>query len=96
MEDFQLTSAQDKARDMLISDAVHCALGGGSRSGKTFLLCRQVLVRAMKAPHSRHVIFRFRFNAIWASVVLDTMPKVLRLCFPDKLPSMDDMLNKKM
>jgi hypothetical protein len=82
---------------MLISDAVHCALGGGSRSGKTFLLCRQVFIRALKAPDSRHAIFRFRFNALWATVVLDTMPKMIKLCFPGlDLPSMDDMLNKKM
>lgn len=94
-EGFRFTPKQDKARDMLIADAVHCALGGGARSGKTFLLCRQVIVRAMRSPESRHVIFRFRFNALWASIVLDTMPKVLRLCFPD-LPSMDAMLNKKM
>ncbi len=95
-EPFTFTPKQEKARDMLISDAVHCALGGGARSGKTFLLCRQILVRAMRSPGSRHVIFRFRFNALWSSVVLDTMPKVIRLCFPDKLPSMDDMLNKKL
>lgn len=94
-EFFKFTLKQERARDMLISDAIHCAIGGGSRSGKTFLLCRQVLVRALKAPNSRHVIFRFRFNSIWASVVLDTMPKVIRLCFPE-LGGMDAMLNKKM
>jgi hypothetical protein len=93
--EFRLTPKQDRARDMMISDAVHCALGGGARSGKTFLLVRQVLVRALRAPESRSVIFRFRFNALWASVVMDTLPKVLKLCFPD-LPSVDSMLNKKM
>lgn len=90
---FIITKAQDKARDMLISDATHCALGGGSRSGKTFLLVRQVLLRAMLYPESRHVIFRFRFNALKASVILDTLPKVLKLCFPD-LPSADSMMDK--
>jgi hypothetical protein len=90
---FRFTVKQERARDMLISDAIHCALGGGARSGKTFLLCRQVLVRAMKAAGGRHVIFRFHFNNVWASVVLDTMPKVVKLCFPE-LPSMDSMLNK--
>jgi len=95
LTEFQLTTKQDKAQDMLISDAVHCAVGGGSRSGKTFLLCRQVFVRAMLEPGSRHVIFRFRFNSIWASVVLDTMPKMLKLCFPG-FTTMDQMLNKKL
>lgn len=90
---FKLTRAQDKARNVLISDAVHVALGGGSRSGKTFLLVRQLLVRALKAPNSRHVIFRFRFNALKRAVIYDTLPKVISLCFPG-LPSVDSMLNK--
>lgn len=38
--------------------------------------------RAIKAPASRHVIFRLRFNALRASVWLDTLPKVMRLCYP--------------
>jgi hypothetical protein len=39
-------------------------------------------MRAIKAPESRHVIFRLRFNALRASVWLDTLPKVMQLCFP--------------
>lgn len=80
---FKITKAQDKARDMLISDAIHCALGGGARSGKTFLLVRQIIMRAVRSPGSRHAVFRFRFNALKQSVILDTLPKVLKLCFPD-------------
>lgn len=57
-------------------------LFGGSRSGKTFLLVRNVVMRAMKAPKSRHAILRFRFNAIKASVIFDTFPKVMELAFP--------------
>lgn len=57
-------------------------LFGGSRSGKTFLLVRQVIVRALKAPKSRHAILRFRFNHVKASIVLDTFPRVMELCFP--------------
>lgn len=82
-EPFKLTAAQDKARDTLISDATYCALGGGSRSGKTFLLVRQVIVRALREPNSRHAIFRFRFNHLKASIILDTLPKVISLCFPE-------------
>ena len=82
MSEFQLTTAQDRARDMLISDATHCCLGGGSRSGKTFLLLRMLIIRALKAPNSRHAIFRFRFNAIKASIIYDTLPKVFALCWP--------------
>lgn len=57
-------------------------LFGGSRSGKTFVLVRAVITRALKAANSRHAIVRFRFNAIKASIVFDTFPKVMELCFP--------------
>lgn len=93
MTEFVLTTAQDRAMDVLVSDATHIALGGGSRSGKTFLLVRAAIIRALKADRSRHAIFRYRFNAIKASIILDTLPKVLELCFPT-LPSADSMLNK--
>lgn len=68
---------------LLTSDATHCALGGGSRSGKTFWLIRAIILRALLAPGSRHVIFRYRANAIQASVVEDTFPKVMKLCFDE-------------
>lgn len=55
---------------------------GGSRSGKTFVLCRAMLQRAINAPGSRHVIVRFRFNHAKTSVWSDTLPNVLALCFP--------------
>lgn len=57
-------------------------LFGGSRSGKTFLHVRNTIFRALKAPSSRHGIFRFRYNHLKASIVLDTFPKVMRLAFP--------------
>lgn len=82
MPEFKLTPKQDEARRAVLSgDATHICLFGGSRSGKTFLLVRQVVLRALKAPNSRHAIFRFRFNAIKASVVLDTFPKVMATAF---------------
>ena len=90
---FKLTPAQDKARDVLISEATHVALGGGSRSGKTFLIIRQIIIRAILEPGSRHGVFRFRFNSIKASIVYDTLPKVLSLCFPE-LPPLSTLLNK--
>jgi phage terminase large subunit-like protein len=55
---------------------------GGSRSGKTFVLCRTILVRAVKEAGSRHAILRYRFNAVKQSVWYDTFPKVMDLCFP--------------
>jgi predicted phage terminase large subunit-like protein len=57
-------------------------LRGGSRSGKTFLIVRAIVVRALAAPRSRHAILRFRFNHVKASIIHDTFPKVMDLCFP--------------
>jgi phage terminase large subunit-like protein len=82
VEKFQLTARQQEAQRILSGDATHLMLFGGSRSGKTFLLTRNVVFRALKAPNSRHAIFRFRYNHLTASVVLDTFPKVMRAAYP--------------
>ena len=79
---FALTTKQQAAMAVLAGESTHVMLFGGSRSGKTFLLCRAVAVRAIKAPNSRHAILRFRFNHVKQSVVLDTWPKMMTLCFP--------------
>lgn len=68
---------------MLAGPQRHNMLVGGSRSGKTFQLVKASAVRAMRAPESRHVIFRLRFNAVRQSIGMDTLPKVMRLRFPD-------------
>lgn len=85
----KFTPKQDAAREVMAGQATHVMLFGGSRSGKTFLLTRQVIVRALKAPRSRHAILRFRFNHVKASIVLDTFPKVMELCFPGVKYHMD-------
>lgn len=82
MSDFKLNPRQQEAQHILASDATNIMLFGGSRSGKTFLLVRNLVFRALKAPNSRHIILRFRFNAIKASVVSDTFPKVMGIAFP--------------
>jgi phage terminase large subunit-like protein len=79
----KLTKKQVQANQLLAGDETHAMLFGGSRSGKTFVLVRAVCTRAIKAPKSRHAILRFRFNAVKNSVVLDTFPKVMELCFPN-------------
>ena len=79
---FSLTSKQREANRLLASVATNIMLRGGSRSGKTFLIIRAMCVRAMKAPNSKHAVFRFRFNHAKASIWKDTLPKVMRLCFP--------------
>ena len=79
---FVLTVKQEEAQEVLAGTATHGMLFGGSRSGKTFLLVYDVVLRAMKAQKSRHAILRYRFNHIKASIILDTFPKVMELCFP--------------
>ena len=79
---FKPTPAQESAQKILAGSARHCMLFGGSRSGKTFWHVRNIVLRALKAPQSRHLILRFRFNHVKTSVLLDTFPKVMRLCFP--------------
>jgi len=82
MQNFKLTDKQSEATNLLATIVTHIMLFGGSRSGKTFALVRAVCLRALKAPKSRHAILRFRFNAVKNSIVLDTFPKVMELCFP--------------
>lgn len=79
---FRLTAKQVEAMDVLSGDATHSMLFGGSRSGKTFLYVRGVVMRALKAPKSRHCILRFRFNHIKSSIIFDTFPKVMEIAFP--------------
>lgn len=78
----KLTPKQREANRLLAGPARNIMLRGGSRSGKTFILIRALIQRAINAPGSRHVVFRFRFNHAKTSVWSDTLPKVLKLCFP--------------
>lgn len=79
---FSLNPKQEDAVRLTGGEAMHTLLYGGSRSGKTFVHCRSIAVRAMRAK-SRHAILRFRFNAVKASVFMDTWPKMMDLCFPN-------------
>jgi predicted phage terminase large subunit-like protein len=85
MAGFKLTTDQSRAMDLQASDATHVMLYGGSRSGKTFVHLRTILVRAL-AHKSRHAVLRFRFNHVKQSVIYDTLPKVMELCWPDVIP----------
>lgn len=77
------TARQNECIDAVLNtDARNILLVGGSRSGKTFLLVWAIVIRALKASKSRHAIMRFRFNHVKASIILDTFPKVMELCFP--------------
>lgn len=79
-----LTPKQREARRVMGGPQTHTCLVGGSRSGKTFLIVRAIVIRALRSREpSRHLMTRFRANALRASVWLDTYPKVMRTCFPE-------------
>lgn len=78
---FELTAKQAEAFKLLGSPATHTMLYGGSRSGKTFVILRAKIIRRL-AYKSRGAILRYRFNHLKASIVYDTLPKVMELCFP--------------
>lgn len=80
---FKLTHKQNEAIDLFSSEAMYVLLYGGSRSTKTFTILRTMMIRALAAPGSRHAILRFRFNHVKASIVYDTFPKMMKLCYPD-------------
>ncbi|HXF55287.1 MAG TPA: phage terminase large subunit [Hyphomicrobiaceae bacterium] len=79
---FVPTPRQIEAERLLDGPATHILLWGGARSGKTHLLCRHIVSRALRAAGSRHLIARYRFNHVIQSVWHDTMPKVMATCFP--------------
>lgn len=85
-------TAKQKALTKLLVSYLFVMAFGGSRSGKTFLILRAIIIRACKVK-SRHLVVRLRFNHVKRSIVYDTLPKVLDLCFP-QLPKLDAMLDK--
>jgi hypothetical protein len=82
LSEFRLTAKQEQANALLAGPATHIMLAGGSRSGKTLLLMRAIAIRALKAPGSRHGVLRFRFGHVKQSIVHDTFPRMMSLCFP--------------
>ena len=82
-EEFKLTPKQDEAIELFAGSAMFILLYGGSRSAKTFIAVRNIVNRALLVPGSRHVILRLHLAHVKESVVYDTFPKVMNMCFPD-------------
>jgi hypothetical protein len=76
------TPTQERSLGLIAGPASNVLLRGGSRSGKTFAMVAAIVIRAMRAPGSRHAIWRYRFNHVKTSIWMDTLPKVMRLLFP--------------
>jgi hypothetical protein len=83
---FKKTMKQKEAVRLMSATAKYILLYGGSRSGKSFIIIRQIVLRALKEPGSRHLICRSAFNHAKQSLWHDTIPKVLELCFPGVKP----------
>ncbi|MBE6376060.1 MAG: phage terminase large subunit [Lentisphaeria bacterium] len=82
---FKYTPIQKEALTLLSSPAQHTMLFGGSRSGKSFVLCCALAARAVRTPGSRHAVIRRYCASARTSIGMDTMPKVLRSRFGKKL-----------
>jgi phage terminase large subunit-like protein len=79
----KFTNIQQQAKILIAGPAKHVLLVGGSRSGKTFVALWAIALRAIASSQSRHVVLRFRFSHVKNTVVLDTFPKMMKMCFPE-------------
>lgn len=80
--EFDLTDKQKEVRAIFATAARYMLVYGGSRSGKTFLIVYAIVTRALKAPGSRHAIFRNDGVDAKQSIGNETLPKVIELAFP--------------
>lgn len=78
---FKKTEKQKQAIK-LMANYTEILLEGGSRSGKSFIICYAILVRAIRYPGSKHLMLRFHFAHI-KSIIFQTMPDVFKICFPE-------------
>lgn len=82
-DEFKKTQSQKEATRLIAnSKAKNILIEGGSRSGKTFLITRLVIIRASRC-RSDHLICRETFNSAKRSLWQKTIPDVFRLCFPN-------------
>lgn len=79
---FRKTPDQVGACELMTGPARHILLFGGSRSGKTMIIMRQIVLRALRAPYSRHCVLRHHMCEVRKSILMDTFPKLMRIGFP--------------
>ena len=82
MAGFKFTEDQQQALKLIGGMVRNLLLFGGSRSGKTLILLFSIVLRALKAPGSRHAVFRYRKIHVREAVLFDSFPKLMDLCFP--------------
>jgi phage terminase large subunit-like protein len=71
------------ADEMLCGPEHNMMLVGGSRSGKTFTITKAICYRAIKCTGARQFILRHHLKDVAESIGMDTLPKVMKLRFPD-------------
>jgi PBSX family phage terminase large subunit len=81
MPDFRKTPKQIEAT-RLMSEKEFVLLEGGSRSGKTFIIIRNIIARALKYNNTKHLTGRLHFNHAKTSLWYKTIPDVMDICFP--------------
>jgi phage terminase large subunit-like protein len=74
---------QVRARELFKSGKRFLLVYGGSRSGKTFEVLRTIVNRALLSAGSRHLVVRQEGTAAKRSIVKDTFPKMMALCWPE-------------
>lgn len=79
---FDLTPKQKEVRAVFATAAKYFLVYGGSRSGKTFFIIYAIITRMLKAPGSRHVVFRQDGVDAKQSIGNETIPRVLELAYP--------------
>ena len=79
---FSLTPKQKEVRAVFSTGAKFFLIYGGSRSGKTFLIVYTLLARMLKAPGSRHVVFRNDGIDAKQSIGNETVPAVIAAAWP--------------
>ncbi len=80
---FSLTPKQSEVRAIFATSAKFFLVYGGSRSGKTFLIIYTLITRMIKAPGSRHVVFRNDGIDAKQSIGNETVPAVVAAAYPD-------------
>jgi len=75
---FVNTPKQNQAVDLIGSNTT-TLLEGGSRSGKTLINLKAIIIRAMKWPGTKHLIAMFRFADVKRAIWYDSMPKIDQL-----------------
>jgi len=92
MNVFTKTARQQEATKIMTSH-LFTLLEGGSRSGKTFIYIRNLIVRALKR-RSNHLVMRKYFSSVKRSVWYGTLPDVLEVSFPGFIEDVHYGLNK--